>query len=238
MEKYTDKEIYLTNNEVKDILGTPPKWILRWGNLLLLLIMVIIITGTIFVRHPETIEGSIEIVPVKKMLNVSVPVGATIDTVLVKDGALVDQGDSLLKYSRANNVYSLVAPAMGRISIEQLLYKGALIGRDSLVINIDPSGQEYIVKGIFPGRSITKIYPGQSIGIDLDNYPKEDFGSLTATVITKPVPDSLGNALILIKLNNNNTTNYDKTLPISTLARGTGYTVISNRRLIRWLLSK
>jgi hypothetical protein len=238
MEKQTDTAIRLTNNEVKDILGTPPKWILRWGNLLLLLIMLIMVTGSIFIRHPEEITGSIVIIPVKKEVQISVPLHATIDTMLLKDGALVIQGAPLLKYRQANKVYTIVAPETGRLSVEQLLSKNTLIDQDSIVINIDPSDQEYRVKGVFAGTAITKIYPGQSLEIAINNYPKEDFGVLKATVVTKPTMDSLGNAQIAVKLNNNTTTSFGKILPIKTLTKGTGYTIISNKRLFAWLLSK
>jgi hypothetical protein len=236
MEKQTD--INLTNNEVKDILGTPPKWILRWGNLLLLLIMIIMITGSLFIRHPEMIAGTIEIMPVKKEIKVLVPLNVTIDTVLIKDSARITRGDSLLKYRIADKVYTVIAPQTGIVTVEQLLSKGQVIDQDSTVISIDPLGQTYTVKGIFPAAAINKIYPGQLLDINMNDYPKEDFGSLAATAITKPAPDSIGNAFINIKLNNNTITNCGKTLPIRTLARGTCYTMISNKRLIMWLLSK
>jgi hypothetical protein len=236
MEKI-ENDINLTNNEVKDILGTPPKWILRWGNLLLLLIIIIVMTGSIFIRRPEMIVGNIEIMPLKKEVGISVPFNTMIDTVLINDGVFVKQGERLLRYRNGNNLCTVMAPIAGYATVTQLLSRNILIDRDSTIINIDPSNQEYAVKGTFPGTAITKIYPGQSLQININNYPKEDFGSLIATVITKPVLDSLGNALITIQLNNN-TTDHGKILPIRTLARGTGYTMVSNKRLIMWLLSK
>ena len=237
MEKINN-DIKLTNNEVKDILGTPPKWILRWGNMLLLLIMVTMIAGLLFIRRPEIIEGAVVIRPVKGQIRLFVPLNVMIDSVFVKDGAIVTQGDSLLTYIRAEKPYAVIAPEAGVVSIEQLLVKGSMIDQDSAVINIDPADQRYIVKGVFPGSAVNKIHLGQLLGINVDNYSKEDFGSLAATVITKPVQDSLYNTLINIKLNKNTTTEYGKILPIKTLARGTGYMVISNKRLITWLLSK
>jgi multidrug efflux pump subunit AcrA (membrane-fusion protein) len=237
MEKHTD--IHLTNNEVKDILGTPPKWILRWGNLVLLLIMVILASGSIFIRHPEMVVGKVEIVPIKKMAAISIPLDVTIDTVLVKDGALVTQGEALLEYRKAGGLYTVIAPETGHVSVEQLLAKGVVITQDSTVMTIDPSDQTYAVKGVFPAAAITKMYPGQALEISMDDYPKEDFGVLGATVLTKPTRDSVGNTLITIQLNYNSTsTNYGKTLPIRTLLRGTGYTIVSNKRLIAWLISK
>jgi multidrug resistance efflux pump len=237
MEKLQN-DINLTNNEVKDILGTPPKWILRWGSLVLLLIMLIMVAGLLFIRRPEIIEGTVIVTPVKDQVQIVVPLNATIDSVFVKDGALVNGGDSVLTYRKSAKLYTVTAPEAGTISIEQLLAKGSVIDQDSAVINIDPAGQTYFVKGIFPGSAVNKIRPGQEIGINIDGYPKEDFGSLAATVINKPLEDSLYNTLINIKLNKNTTTEYGKRLPIRTLARGTGYMVISNERLIIWLLSK
>lgn len=236
IEKHTD--IQLTNNEVKDILGTPPKWILRWGNFLLLLIMIILATGSIFIRRPEIVEGKIEIMPLKKEAVVFVPLHIIIDSVFVKDGATVTAGETLFTYIKAGNLYTVIAPVTGIASIQQLLSKNSIIDQDSNVVTISPANQEYAVKGLFPGASVSKIYPGQLLEININDYPKEEFGVLKATVITKPVLDSAGNALITIQLDNNTTTNHGKILPIETLARGTGYTEISNKRLIAWLISE
>jgi hypothetical protein len=237
MEKINN-DINLTNNEVKDILGTPPKWILRWGNMVLFLIMLIMVAGLLFIRRPEIIEGTIVITPVKEQAQLFVPLNATVDSVFVKDGAIVIEGDSLLTYTRVAKQYTVIAPESGVVSIEQLLVKGSVIDQDSEVVNINPANQTYIVKGVFPGSAMNKIHLGQALGINVDNFPKEDFGSLAATVVTKPVQDSLHNTLINIKLNKNTTTEYGKMLPIQTLARGTGYMIISDKRLINWLLSK
>jgi len=237
MEKI-NTDINLTNNEVKDILGTPPKWILRWGSLILLLIMISMALGLLFIRRPEIIEGTVVITPEKEQAQIVVPLNAMIDSVFVKDGAVVTKGDNLLTYTRTAKQYTVIAPETGTISMEQLLVKGSMIGQDSAVINIDPADQTYTVKGVFPGTAADKIHLGQQVGINVDNYSKEDFGSLAAKVITRPVEDGLHNILINIKLDKNTTTEYGKILPIKTLARGTGYMVISNKRLITWLLAK
>jgi hypothetical protein len=237
MEKINNN-INLTNNEVKDILGTPPKWILRWGNLLLLLILLVMLTGSIFIRKPEMLVGTIEITPVKKEIRFSVPLNSVIDTVFIKDGKAVSKGDSLLQYQYKNEQHTIIATEAGYISIEQLLDKGSIIDQDTLVISIDPTDQTYSVKGVFPGMAINKVSPGQQLQIEIANYPKNDYGVLNATVINKPTIDNHGNSLIINKLINNTTTNFGKILPIRTLARGTGYMVISNKRLITWLLSK
>jgi hypothetical protein len=237
MEKI-ENDINLTNNEVKDILGTPPKWILRWGNLLLLLIMIILLSGSFFIRHPEMIAGSIEIIPVKKEVKISLPQNAILDTVFIKDGALVAKGDNLLKYTAAGKMYSVLSAETGIVSFEQIVSKSMVIGQDSIVMSIDPSDQGYVGKGVFPGTAIAAINPGQLLEINVNNYPKEDFGSLRATIVNKPTQDN-DQTLVNIKLNNNRTiTNYGKIVPIRSPMKGTGYIMISNKTLIQWLLSK
>jgi hypothetical protein len=236
MEK-RDNDIRLTNNEVKDILGTPPKWILRWGNLILLLIIAILITGTTFIKHPQMVSGTVEIKPRLKNVAVTIPVNSIIDTVFVKDGASVKQGEDLVKYKLENQTYTVIAAVSGQISVEQILTKNTEIGQENTIINVYPSNQSYIVTGILPGNILASIYPGQSVGINIDGFSTKDFGSLTATVMAKPILDSIGNTFLSLKLNNT-TNDQKKILAVSSLARGACYVVTNNKRLISWLLSK
>lgn len=55
------KEIELHSQEVNDILARPPKWIISRGISLIFIIVVMLISGSVFFRHPEKISAPITI---------------------------------------------------------------------------------------------------------------------------------------------------------------------------------
>ncbi|OFX84536.1 MAG: hypothetical protein A2W99_02645 [Bacteroidetes bacterium GWF2_33_16] len=57
MEKL--KEIELRSNDVQEILSRPPKWIVRWGITIIILVVLIIIIGSWFFKYPDIITAKI-----------------------------------------------------------------------------------------------------------------------------------------------------------------------------------
>ena len=44
-----------------------PSWILRWGNILILVIMVLLLAGSYFISYPETVSTSLKLVYAKNL---------------------------------------------------------------------------------------------------------------------------------------------------------------------------
>jgi multidrug resistance efflux pump len=94
MEEY--EKIELRSDDVQEILGTPPSWILRWG--ITFIFMGVILLGVVswIVKYPDIIHA-----PVRITTNVPpVPVVARttgyLAKLLVKEGDTVKQGDLLV----------------------------------------------------------------------------------------------------------------------------------------------
>ncbi len=56
MESTKHKEIELHSEEVQEVLGKVPSWIVRWGISLILAIIVILLVGSYFVEYPNSIQ--------------------------------------------------------------------------------------------------------------------------------------------------------------------------------------
>lgn len=50
-----EEKINIKSDEITEILGTPPKWIIRWGITILLLVVLIVFIGSAFFRYPDTV---------------------------------------------------------------------------------------------------------------------------------------------------------------------------------------
>lgn len=51
------------NNEISEVMGSTPSWMFRYGSLLLLLMVVLLLSLSVMIRYPDVIEGSVEIRP-------------------------------------------------------------------------------------------------------------------------------------------------------------------------------
>lgn len=51
----------LRSEAVQDILGTPPKWIIRWGSALVVVIISLLFLSTFLIKYPDVISARIKI---------------------------------------------------------------------------------------------------------------------------------------------------------------------------------
>lgn len=54
--------IEIRSDEVQEIMGTPPRWIIRWGIVIISAVVLILITGSYFYKYPDIIQSRITIV--------------------------------------------------------------------------------------------------------------------------------------------------------------------------------
>ena len=102
--------IEIRSDEVQEIMGTPPKWIVRWGIVIILLVVIVLLSGSYFYKYPDIIEARVTIVSE----NPPIPIHARSDGKLVRifvaDKQKVEAGELLgIIENPANykDVYSL-----------------------------------------------------------------------------------------------------------------------------------
>lgn len=89
-------EIRLNNqNEIDQILGNPPGWILRWG--LSLLFVATMIFGILawWIKYPDVIPASVNLVTENPAIRVFVPSSGKIDKLLVTNNTIVKKNQLL-----------------------------------------------------------------------------------------------------------------------------------------------
>ena len=61
--KETNKanNIHLRSEEVKEILGRPPRWMIRWGITVIFVIIAILIIGSWFFKYPEVVSSTVTV---------------------------------------------------------------------------------------------------------------------------------------------------------------------------------
>lgn len=85
----------LRSEEVQEILGTPPHWLLRWGMLLLFVIIIILAWSLYWFSFPETVEGRIRLTKEDPPIDLIVKKSTYITDVLVASEDTVVAGQTI-----------------------------------------------------------------------------------------------------------------------------------------------
>jgi hypothetical protein len=64
-ERTLHADLSLVSDEMNEVLGATPHWITRWGSLLLLGAIVLLLLVSALIKYPDVINGTIEIVPLQ-----------------------------------------------------------------------------------------------------------------------------------------------------------------------------
>lgn len=77
------------SDNVNDIITTPPAWILRWGTMILFLILILTIGFSAIIKYPETIKTQLKINSLNSPKPIVTKISCKIVKLLVRDGDFV-----------------------------------------------------------------------------------------------------------------------------------------------------
>jgi hypothetical protein len=99
------------HEEVVEIMVSPPGWGLKWGNIIISVIVLMIFGFAYFFNYPDTLKLAVDFSSTTSVNVVQAPAANYgIDTFLVKNGAIVKQGAPLLVwYDRDHSSYTEIS---------------------------------------------------------------------------------------------------------------------------------
>jgi len=96
MSEERDKpNIELRSEDVQDILNRPPNWMIRWGNTVLISVIVLMFALSYFIKYPDVILGRATISTETPPAYVVSNVNGRLSKVLIENGATVVSGETL-----------------------------------------------------------------------------------------------------------------------------------------------
>lgn len=108
MEEHRNELLYeqQTNStfhsfEVQEIMGRQPAWILRWGIMVLILILTGIIVACYFIKYPQTVMATVTLTSDNPPSDLVARYTGTLDSVYVNDGYSVVKGQLLALVANA-----------------------------------------------------------------------------------------------------------------------------------------
>ncbi|MCJ7932800.1 MAG: HlyD family secretion protein [Chryseobacterium sp.] len=96
----TNKEILdnieLRSESVQDILTQPPHWMIRWGNTIILIILMLILAMSYMIRYPEFIPAPIVVTSQNPPEKLEARTNSKIEKIFIKDHQEVKKNDVLM----------------------------------------------------------------------------------------------------------------------------------------------
>ena len=87
--------IELRSEGVQDILAEPPHWMFRWGNTIILIIMVLILIMSYIIKYPEFVPAPIVVTSQNPPEKIEARSSSKIEKIFIKDHQKVKKGDIL-----------------------------------------------------------------------------------------------------------------------------------------------
>jgi len=104
------ENINLRSDEVKEILGKPPGWLVRWGTSILFIVIIIVLTGSGFFSYPDLVRAPVIITKENPPAILIARSPGKAEAIFHPDGARVNKSDTLAVIenpARYNDIFRL-----------------------------------------------------------------------------------------------------------------------------------
>ena len=143
MKKQCEKadNLHLRSEEVQEVMGSIPPWILRWGIVIVAVVCIFFLIGSFVFRYKETVAGRVRFSYDQPIVSISCPRQSVVKKVMAENGEVVRKGQQLLLATLGSE---------GRDS----LYCSPIDGRVYFVTDLlsraesEPNAQSFISEGI------------------------------------------------------------------------------------------
>jgi len=88
-------KINLRSEEINEIMGIPPKWLIRWGITIIFIIIAVLFIGSAFFKYPDFVAAPAIITSENPPSVVIAKANGKITDILFADGSLVEKGDTI-----------------------------------------------------------------------------------------------------------------------------------------------
>ena len=88
--------IELRSESVQDILSQPPHWMIRWGNTIIFIILLMILLMSWFIKYPEFVSAPIIVTSQNPPEKIEARSNSKIEKIFIKDHQKVKKGDIMM----------------------------------------------------------------------------------------------------------------------------------------------
>jgi len=92
---FKNQEIEIRSEEVQEILGTPPRWIIRWGITIMLMVVIMLVSGSYFYKYPDLITARVTILSENPPVQIVAKSNGKLDQLFVANNQVVEENQVL-----------------------------------------------------------------------------------------------------------------------------------------------
>ncbi|WP_136465406.1 biotin/lipoyl-binding protein [Flagellimonas onchidii] len=129
-ERGNDGFINEASQKVKEVMGKPPNWIIKWGTTIIFIIILVVVTGGSLIKLEDSIKVKVLLYNNIPLTNRGVKKGKKIEKLYVKPGESVKKGDILIELENNANLSDI-----SRLKKQLLYLKNNGIELDTININ-------------------------------------------------------------------------------------------------------
>ena len=89
---HDDANLSLRSEEVREILGRPPRRIVRWGITVIFVVVAGLFIGSCFIKYPDVLQAPVTVTTEHLPAGVAARSSGKIDTLFVTEGEIVTEG--------------------------------------------------------------------------------------------------------------------------------------------------
>ncbi len=219
------------SDEMQEIIGYVPHWVIRWGVSVIFISMGIILITSLLVQYPDTLVAKALIHAREQPQKITwYPTDHEVTyESKVKNAQSVMIGDTLVV--ETNHKFNTKTPIISKVMGVIYLLKGIDNKPKAWMLLVVPKVVNFEVQLRIPVYGAGKVKKGQRVLVRLDAYPHNEFGFLEGE-ISEVVPVLIDNHYrASVKLINGLVTNVGKELPIQPLLQGSAEIMLDEKKL-------
>lgn len=234
-----NNNLEVRSNEMEEIIGQVPGWIVRWGICVLFAVAIIGFVITRYVSFPDILAASVLVQAKQQPGKVTVRREDARQEfrLLVKEGQQVHAGDTLLirKDTKTAINYPIITPMNGKIYISNGIDEKNTL---DYIIWVVPKTSSFDIKIKYGNHGAGNVKIGQSVKINLYDYPNNQYGFLEGKV-SAILPVQINEQhQAYVKLSNKRLiTSTRIELPILPTMQGDGEILVNDRSIFQRIFS-
>ncbi|MFA6125875.1 MAG: HlyD family efflux transporter periplasmic adaptor subunit [Bacteroidales bacterium] len=129
-----DPNIDLRQEEIQEILGVIPPWVIRWGSLTLALVFIGLIFGTSWFKYPDRIASQLTLTSMNPPVVMNARQNGRLELLAISDGGAVKQGQLLAVLESSARMEDI-------LEVDSLMihYRNLLVNPDSIELFAFPA---------------------------------------------------------------------------------------------------
>lgn len=217
------------SEEVQEIMGRVPHWILRRGIALLFLIVILLLVGSCFFHYPEKVTTQVHVLPSAPSARLTSPSAGHFKEVIAHNGDSVQESGLLAVLERTDGkeflTDSIFSPISGIVNTPRFLESGTPVtAEETLFVITQAQSGSLRLHGALTAAEKGKVTKGQRVLIRTmdDNIIEGRVNSISS------VPDTEGNYFFDVTASGPQQTNGETTAAAAI--------IVKDKRLIETLL--